>query len=86
MYENPKHMHQLLDVLADTIIDYLNSQIEAGADSVMIFDTWGGLLNKASYENFSLMYMSKIVAGINRNYRRQNNTCYPFYKRWIRMA
>ncbi|MDC0620569.1 uroporphyrinogen decarboxylase [Candidatus Pseudothioglobus singularis] len=68
MYENPKHMHQLLDVLADTIIDYLNSQIEAGADSVMIFDTWGGLLNKASYENFSLMYMSKIVAGINRNY------------------
>ena len=69
MYENPKHMHQLLDVLADTIIDYLNSQIEAGADSVMIFDTWGGLLNKASYENFSLMYMSKIVAGINRNYK-----------------
>ncbi|MDC3216668.1 uroporphyrinogen decarboxylase [Candidatus Pseudothioglobus singularis] len=68
MYENPKHMHQLLDILADTIIDYLNSQIEAGADSVMIFDTWGGLLNKASYENFSLMYMSKIVAGINRNY------------------
>ena len=68
MYENPQHMHQLLDVLADTIIDYLNSQIEAGADSVMIFDTWGGLLNKASYENFSLMYMSKIVAGINRNY------------------
>ncbi|MDA9801897.1 uroporphyrinogen decarboxylase [Candidatus Pseudothioglobus singularis] len=68
MYENPKHMHQLLDILADTIIDYLNSQIEAGADSVMIFDTWGGLLNKVSYENFSLMYMSKIVAGINRNY------------------
>ncbi|MDG1344807.1 MAG: uroporphyrinogen decarboxylase, partial [Candidatus Thioglobus sp.] len=67
MYENPKHMHQLLDILADTIIDYLNSQIEAGADSVMIFDTWGGLLNKVSYENFSLMYMSKIVAGINRN-------------------
>ena len=67
MYENPKHMHQLLDVLADTVIDYLNSQIEAGADSVMIFDTWGGLLNKASYENFSLRYMSKIVAGINRN-------------------
>ena len=68
MYENPKHMHQLLDVLADTVIDYLNSQIEEGADSVMIFDTWGGLLNKASYENFSLRYMSKIVAGINRNY------------------
>ena len=68
MYENPKYMHQLLDVLADTVIDYLNSQIEAGADSVMIFDTWGGLLNKESYENFSLRYMSKIVDGIKRDY------------------
>ena len=68
MYENPKHMHQLLDVLADTVIDYLNSQIESGADSVMIFDTWGGLLNKESYENFSLRYMSKIVDGITREY------------------
>jgi uroporphyrinogen decarboxylase len=69
MYENPKHMHQLLDVLADTVIDYLNSQIEAGADSVMIFDTWGGLLSKGSYENFSLRYMSKIVDGLHRNYK-----------------
>ncbi len=68
MYENPKHMHQLLDVLADTVIDYLNSQIESGADSVMIFDTWGGLLNKESYENFSLRYMSKIVDGISARF------------------
>ena len=68
MFENPKHMHQLLDVLADTVIDYLNGQIEAGADSVMIFDTWGGSLNKECYENFSLRYMQKIVAGIHRQY------------------
>ncbi|MGE4594700.1 MAG: uroporphyrinogen decarboxylase [Gammaproteobacteria bacterium] len=68
MFENPKHMHQLLDVLADTIIDYLNGQIEAGTDSVMIFDTWGGSLNKECYENFSLRYMQKIVAGIHRQY------------------
>ena len=68
LYENPKYMHQLLNVLADTVIDYLNAQIEAGADSVMIFDTWGGLLNKESYENFSLRYMSKIVDGIHRKY------------------
>ena len=71
MYENPNHMHQLLDVLAETIIDYLNSQIEAGADSVMIFDTWGGLLNKESYENFSLRYMSKIVDGITREHNEK---------------
>ena len=62
------YMHQLLNILADTVIDYLNAQIEAGADSVMIFDTWGGLLNKESYENFSLRYMSKIVEGIHRKY------------------
>ena len=68
LYENPKHMHQLLNVLADTVIDYLNAQIEAGADSVMIFDTWGGVLNKESYVNFSLRYMSKIVEGIHRKY------------------
>ena len=68
LFENPKHLHQLLNVLADTVIDYLNAQIEAGADSVMIFDTWGGLLNKESYENFSLRYMSKIVDGIHRKY------------------
>ena len=68
LFENPKYLHQLLNVLADTVIDYLNAQIEAGADSVMIFDTWGGLLNKESYENFSLRYMSKIVDGIHRKY------------------
>ena len=68
MFENPNHMHQLLNVLAETVIDYLNNQIEAGADSVMIFDTWGGLLNKQSYEDFSLKYMTKIVAGIHRYY------------------
>ncbi|BBB24378.1 uroporphyrinogen decarboxylase [Isorropodon fossajaponicum endosymbiont JTNG4] len=68
MYENPVHMHQLLDKLVDTIIDYLNGQIQAGADSVMIFDTWGGLLNKQSYEDFSLQYMTKIVNGIKREF------------------
>jgi len=68
MFENPVHMHQLLNVLTETVIDYLNNQIEVGADSVMIFDTWGGLLNKQSYEDFSLRYMTKIVAGIHRHY------------------
>ena len=68
MFQNPRHMHQLLDILADTVIDYLNAQIEAGADSVMIFDTWGGLLNKQCYENCSLQYMTKIIAGLHRNY------------------
>ena len=68
MYENPKHMHLLLDTLSETIIDYLNAQIEAGADSVMVFDTWGGLLTQESYELFSLQYMKKIVDGVHRQY------------------
>lgn len=68
MYENPKYMHLLLDKLADTVIDYLNAQIEAGADSVMIFDTWGGALTQSSYLNFSLNYMTKIVSNINREH------------------
>ena len=65
MYENPKHMHQLLDVLADTVIDYLNSQIEAGADSVMIFDTWGGILEADDYRQFSLSFMQQIIDGLH---------------------
>ena len=52
MYENPKHMHQLLDVLADTVIDYLNSQIEAGADVIQIFDSWAGLLEKKNLPKY----------------------------------
>lgn len=74
MYSEPKYLHQLLDKIADTTIDYLNSQIEAGADSVMIFDTWGGLLSKDNYENFSLRYMSKIIDGLKREI---NDTLIP---------
>ncbi len=68
MYKNPAHMHQLLDKLALAVIDYLNGQIESGVDSLMVFDTWGGLLNKPSYEEFSLRYMCKIVEGVRREY------------------
>lgn len=64
MYDNPNSTHQLLQNLAQAITAYLNEQIKAGADSVMIFDTWGGLLNKECYQNFSLNYMSQIVADL----------------------
>lgn len=66
LYEQPQLMHLLLDKLADTIIDYLNAQIEHGAQSVMIFDTWGGVLTPRDYKEFSLRYMQKIVNGLNR--------------------
>ena len=66
LYDQPKLMHQLLDVLAKTIIEYLNAQIEAGAQAVMIFDTWGGVLTTRDYQQFSLNYMQQIISGLKR--------------------
>ncbi len=68
MYEHPEAMHKLLDKLADVVIDYLNAQIVNGAAAVQIFDTWGGILTKEHYKEFSLKYMEKIVKGILHNY------------------
>ena len=64
MFDQPKMMHQILDVLADSVTAYLNAQIEAGAQAVQIFDTWGGLLTPRDYKAFSLNYMAKIVDGL----------------------
>ncbi len=64
MYGQPEVMHRLLDHLADSVIDYLNGQIKAGAQAVQIFDTWGGVLSTQHYQAFSLDYMKKIVAGL----------------------
>jgi uroporphyrinogen decarboxylase len=65
LYTQPELLHQLLDKLALSVIDYLNAQIASGAQAVQIFDTWGGVLSHASYQEFSLAYMQKIVAGLN---------------------
>ncbi|WP_029408381.1 uroporphyrinogen decarboxylase [Thiomicrorhabdus sp. Milos-T2] len=64
LFEQPKMMHQILDVLADSVTAYLNAQIEAGAQAVQIFDTWGGILTPRDYKAFSLDYMAKIVDGL----------------------
>ncbi|MAE04204.1 MAG: uroporphyrinogen decarboxylase [Porticoccaceae bacterium] len=64
LYTQPELMHQLLDKLALSVIDYLNAQISAGAQVVQIFDTWGGALSHAAYLEFSLAYMQKIVSGM----------------------
>ena len=66
MFSEPQAMHLLLDKLADSVISYLNAQIAAGAQAVMIFDTWGGVLSPRDYREFSLKYMHKIVAGLTR--------------------
>ena len=64
LYDQPEAMHRLLNKLALAVIDYLNAQIEAGAQAVQIFDTWGGILTSAAYREFSLAYLNKIVAGL----------------------
>ncbi len=67
-YGNPKLMHALLDTIADSVTDYLNAQIQSGAQAVQIFDTWGGTLPPAAYKEFSLHYMAKIASGLIREY------------------
>jgi len=66
LYDHPQAMHQLLGKLADAVTQYLNAQIEAGAQVVQIFDTWGGILSTPAYREFSLAYMSKIVASLTK--------------------
>jgi uroporphyrinogen decarboxylase len=68
MFDQPQVMHRLLDILARSVTLYLNAQISAGAQAVMIFDTWGGVLTTRDYQAFSLHYMSQIVAGLIREY------------------
>jgi uroporphyrinogen decarboxylase len=65
-YDQAAVMHRLLDVLARSVTVYLNAQIAAGAQAVMIFDTWGGILTARHYQAFSLAYMTRIVQGLTR--------------------
>jgi uroporphyrinogen decarboxylase len=66
IYDQPAVAHELLEKLADTVTEYLNAQIESGAQAVQVFDTWGGALSAAAYQEFSLRYMERIVAGLKR--------------------
>ncbi|MGB2831965.1 MAG: uroporphyrinogen decarboxylase [Methylotenera sp.] len=66
-YARPDLLHHILETTAQTVIQYLNAQIAAGAQAVMIFDSWGGALSHDAYIEFSLNYMQKIVAGLIKN-------------------
>ena len=65
LYDNPQALHQLLAKLTEATIAYLNAQIDAGVDVVMLFDTWGGILTTSDYQEFSLNYMAQILAALN---------------------
>ncbi len=66
LYDEPALLHRLLATNAKAVTAYLNAQIAAGAQAVMLFDSWGGVLSARAYEEFSLRYMSEIVAGLTR--------------------
>lgn len=66
LYSSPELLHRLLHTLSESLALYLNAQIAAGAQAVMIFDTWGGSLSPEAYREFSLDYMRRIVAALTR--------------------
>ncbi len=66
LYSDPASAHKLLDTLAQSVTSYLNAQVAAGAQALMIFDTWGGVLTPAAYREFSLNYMQQILDGLDR--------------------
>jgi uroporphyrinogen decarboxylase len=66
LYRDPELLHSILDVNARAVAALLNAQIEAGAQAVMIFDTWGGTLSAAAYREFSLRYMQQVLQSLTR--------------------
>jgi uroporphyrinogen decarboxylase len=68
MYSRPDLMHRMLAVNADSVAAYLNAQIEAGAQAVMVFDSWGGVLADGAFQQFSLAYTARVLAQLKREH------------------
>jgi len=66
LYQRPDLMHRMLTINADSVAAYLNAQIEAGAQAVMIFDSWGGVLADSAFHEFSLAYTKRVLAQLKR--------------------
>jgi uroporphyrinogen decarboxylase len=80
LYARPDLLHRILDVNARAVTAYLNAQIEAGAQAIMIFDTWGGNLTTLGYEEFSLAYSRRIIAGLTKESDGRRVPCILFTK------
>lgn len=80
LYARPDLLHRILEVNARAVTDYLNAQIEAGAQVVMIFDTWGGQLGHADYETFSLAYARRVLSGLRKESEGRRVPCILFTK------
>jgi uroporphyrinogen decarboxylase len=80
LYARPELLHHILDINARAVIGYLNAQIEAGAQAVMVFDTWGGALSDAAYREFSLEYLRRVVGGLHREWNGETVPSIVFTK------
>ncbi|MGJ7544855.1 uroporphyrinogen decarboxylase [Variovorax sp. LT1R16] len=67
LYSRPDLMHRLLSVNADAVAAYLNAQIDAGAQAVMLFDSWGGVLADGAFQEFSLAYTARVLSQLKRD-------------------
>ncbi len=67
LYARPELLHRILAVNAEAVTAYLNAQVDAGAQALMLFDTWGGALSDAAYLEFSLAYSKRVLAGLKRS-------------------
>lgn len=80
MYARPDLMHRILQINADAVAAYLNAQIEAGAQAVMIFDSWGGVLADGMFQRFSLDYSRRVLAQLKREHEGQRIPAILFTK------
>ena len=80
MYARPDLMHRILAVNADAVALYLNTQIEAGAQAVMIFDSWGGVLEHRAFHQFSLAYTQRVMSQLKREHQGQRVPAIVFTK------
>ena len=71
MYQRPDLMHRILEINADAVATYLNTQIEAGAQAVMIFDSWGGVLADGAFQTFSLAYTRRVLSQLHATHEGQ---------------
>lgn len=88
MFSSPTGMHQILSVVTKAVIEYLKAQVAAGAQSLMVFDTWGGILSTKQYSEFSLAYMQEIVTALKTDENTKDIPVVLFTKgggQWLEM-
>lgn len=88
LYSRPELLHHILSIMSKAVTEYLNTQIEHGAQAVQIFDTWGGTLSYDAFQKFSLAYIKQIIAGLKREHEGKKIPVIVFTKgggQWLEL-